>query len=396
MPLTAAQLRAAKPDATRDRYLTDDTIRPGRLRLLIRHGSAPQGAGGGWVWQYRYTVSTGQRRAVALGPYPTLTLEAARAKARELAADGLQRKTTTSFLDVAKGWHSSRQLHATVDARTLDDAWRRLELHALPELGKMAVGEIRIPDVSRTLDATLKRVQARGKGGGEMVKRVRILIGQVFEYAIREELAPSDPSRALRGVYKEQSGEHFAAVTTPDEAAKLLRDVWTYSGYVSTRLALQFAALAFPRAGSIAAMTWDELDLERAIWTCPAAHMKMKRDHCTPLSTQALAVLREAERWRVSEYVFPGNDGHRHSAGTLNMALRRLGYGGKHTAHGFRAMAGSLLRTELRERHEVVEEALAHVVGNRIVAAYSRGQYFDERRVMMQRWGDWVTSSVGS
>jgi integrase len=104
--------------------------------------------------------------------------------------------------------------------------------------------------------------------------------------------------------------------------------------------------------------------------------------------------LQDARKWGDGNtLVFPGERGTKMSKNTLNMALKRAGFSGRHTMHGFRSTAGSLWRTDLKARHEVIEEALAHVETRKVVAAYSRGQYLDERREVMQRWADYLDAA---
>src|SRR5205814_7811727 len=134
---------------------------------------------------------------------------------------------------------------------------------------------------------------------------------------------------------------------------------------------------------------WSEIDLEEAIWIIPANRMKMKTEHIVPLSRQATALLREVRAiGGGSRYVFPGRNLDRPmSNNTMLFALYRLGYKGKMTGHGFRAVASTILN-ESGFRADVVERQLAHCERDDVRGAYNRAEYLPERRKMMQQWAD--------
>lgn len=125
----------------------------------------------------------------------------------------------------------------------------------------------------------------------------------------------------------------------------------------------------------------------------PAARMKMRKDHIVPLSRQTVAILKEQKeetgQWR---FVFPNQVRPKKSMSnnTVLKALERMGYKGRMTGHGFRALAMSTIKEKLGYRHEVVDRQLAHAPRNKIDAAYDRAKFLDERKIMMQRWADYL------
>ena len=129
--------------------------------------------------------------------------------------------------------------------------------------------------------------------------------------------------------------------------------------------------------------------MDGATWIVPAARMKMKAEHVVPLSRQALAILGELRAiGGGSRYVFPGRNPDKPiSNNTLLFALYRLGYKGKMTGHGFRAIASTVLN-EAGFRPDVIERQLAHQERNAVRAAYHRSEYLPERTKMMQQWAD--------
>jgi integrase len=159
--------------------------------------------------------------------------------------------------------------------------------------------------------------------------------------------------------------------------------------------ALEFLILTAARTGEVIGARWDEIDMEAKIWTIPASRMKAGREHRVPLAESALAVLIHMQSLRQNEYVFPGDQRAQLSNMALLMVLRRMKRGDI-TAHGFR----STFRTWAAERtnfaQEVVETALAHVVGNKVEAAYQRGDMFEKRRRLMTAWAEFCARKLGA
>lgn len=142
--------------------------------------------------------------------------------------------------------------------------------------------------------------------------------------------------------------------------------------------------------------TWDEFDLEAGEWLIPAARMKMKRPHIVPLSRQAIALLKEqkaeTEDFTNCKWVFPSQIGHAKSMSNVTIlgAIKNLGFDGRMTGHGFRALAMGVIKEKLKYRHEVVDRQLAHAPQNKVNAAYDRAQFLDERKKMMQDYADYL------
>jgi integrase len=174
---------------------------------------------------------------------------------------------------------------------------------------------------------------------------------------------------------------------------QLLRPIDGYDGQPATRAALRLAPYVFLRPGELRAAEWSEFDLEAEEWRIPGPRMKMGDQHIAPLSSQAVAILRELQPLTGNgRYVFPaiGPATRPLSENTLNAGLRRLGYSGdEHTAHGFRSMASTLLN-EQGWHPDLIELQLAHAERNKVRAAYNKAQRLPERRKMMQAWADYL------
>lgn len=186
--------------------------------------------------------------------------------------------------------------------------------------------------------------------------------------------------------------KHLSAITTPDGAGELMRAIEGYSGHAITLFALRLSAHLFVRPGELRHAEWSEFDFDRSVWSIPAEKMKMRRPHRVPLSTQVV-VLFEA-LWELTggeKYCFPSfrSSARPMSENTVNAALRALGFSQEPmTAHGFRAMAATLLNETGRFNPDAIERQLAHMENNGVRRAYTRGEYWDELVTIMQFWSD--------
>ena len=187
-----------------------------------------------------------------------------------------------------------------------------------------------------------------------------------------------------------------------DQLPNFLKALDAYDGGVRTRLALKLMVLTFARTTELRAARWSEvenLEGSEPLWRIPAERMKMKREHLVPLVAQTVAILRQLRDLPGSEaspFLFPSpsREGHM-SNNTMLYALYRLGYHGRATVHGFRAMASTLLN-ERGFRPDVIERQLAHHEGNAVRASYNRAEYLSERRAMMQYWADQLDVFAGA
>ncbi len=176
----------------------------------------------------------------------------------------------------------------------------------------------------------------------------------------------------------------------------LLRAIEEYDGQPMTQLALKLAPHVFVRPGELRQAEWSEFDLNAGVWKIAASKMKMRQPHIVPLSRQAIEILRAAMtltgRHRyVFASIYPGD--RPMSENTINAALRRLGYtGDEMTAHGFRAMASTLLNECGMWNPDAIERALAHKAADAVRGAYHRGAHWAERVAMAQWWSDYLDS----
>jgi integrase len=204
--------------------------------------------------------------------------------------------------------------------------------------------------------------------------------------------AKSDPAALLLGAVAAPRPKHLAAIVDAKRVGELLRAIDSYTGQPATRLALALLPHVFVRPGELRQAEWKEFDFDAAIWRIPASRMKKRREHVVPLSRQAIAILQEARKIAGQEgFVFPalGRRNRPLSENTFTAALRRMGFAADEmTAHGFRAMASTLLNESGKWLPDVIERALAHKDADQVRAAYHRGAHWNERVAMAQWWSD--------
>lgn len=393
--LTAAELRTMKPNGKRG---------PRRLagRCLFLEPCPRKLA-----WLFRYdSPDTGKRSWLSIGSYPAMSLSEARARAEALYAQvqrGIDPKRERAAevpptLDaIAAEWDAGRT--GRVSDRTRENAMQRLRLHVSPALGDRIITTIQSSEVRAVLD----RIVAQGIT--ETAHRTYMAIKQVFDYAEARDMLPGkNPVTPLRRAYPPAPPTHHPSVAGEVEIGKLVAAVDGYQGTYVTRAALRLGLLLFVRPGEeLRCARWDEIDLDAAEWRVRGDRMKVKQrtPHMVPLSTQAIAILREhrAAAPPRSPFVFPGRDGKRPmSPNTLNVALNALGYGRDaaqcQRAHAFRALASTHLHNiAVTEQGcgftgEHVEMQLAHKAIGRVAAAYNRNEFLPQRRILMQRWAD--------
>lgn len=343
-------------------------------------------------WRLRYKLG-GKENRVSLGLYPDVSLKEAREKAGEFKAglDGrTKRSEVRTFKEVAQEWI---EMHRGVwTDKYHEETSRKLEIDIY---GKIGDADIRSISPRMVLDA-LRQIEARGVF--ETARKVMSLCSLIFRFGVASSYVDSDPCRDLKGALAPRRQGHFAAITDAAGASALMRAVDAYRGSAIVRLSLLFTAYTFVRQGEMRFSTWEEFDFDKALWTIPARRMKMRREHLVPLSRQVVAVLREVkEVCPDGAYVFMSirSKGKPLSENTVRMAIRSMGFDNDTmTAHGFRAMASSLLN-EQGWRPDVIERQLAHVEGNSVRAAYNRTDYLVERTRMMQAWADFLDSLRG-
>lgn len=387
MALSDVVARNAKP-GERDYKLADS----GGLYLLVTPS-------GGKLWRLKFRV-LGVEKKLSLGRYPDLSLREARAvrdKAREAIAAGIDPAASkrrdriaakiamgTTFAEVSEEYIDKVEREGRASATVGKLRWVRTLL--LPAIGHRPIDQIEPHEILSVLKSQ------ESAGTLETAKRTRAFTSRVFRYAVATARAKADPALLLLGAVAAPKPRHLAAIVDAKRAGDLLRAIDAYAGQPATRLALALLPHVFVRPGELRQAEWGEIDFEAAVWRIPAARMKKRREHVVPLSRQSFDVLEQARALTgEGRFVFPalGRRDRPLSENTITLALRKMGFGADEmTAHGFRAMASTLLNESGKWSPDAIERALAHKGGDSVRAAYHRGAHWQERVAMAQWWSD--------
>ena len=357
-------------------------------------------ASGGKLWRFDYRFD-GKRKTLALGAYPDVSLADARNKrddARKLLANDIDPSETkkaakvsktgalaNSFEMVAREWAISYFTNKSDShkAKTV----RRLENYIFPWLGNKPISEITAPQILEVI----KRIENLNKL--ETAHRTMQATSQIFRHAVRTGRALRDPTIDLRGALPAPIVKHMAAFTEPKEIAELLRAIDGFTGSFTVQCALRLSPLVFTRPSELRMAKWADIDLEANEWRYLVT--KTKTMHLVPLSKQAAKLFTDLKAISGhGEYVFQnGHDPKKPmSPAAINAALKRMGYDTQKdiTAHGFRAMARTILHERLNIDPYIIEHQLAHKVPDTLGAAYNRTKFIEQRTAMMQSWADYL------
>jgi integrase len=368
---------------------------------------------GSKLWIYRYKLD-GKDQTASFGVWPEVSLADARdgrddarkdmragitpkdrkrMQKRQFAEE--RRQWGHTFETVARKWHKE-----TCKKRGANNPWTNdkhrdqvintLKTYAFPKIGTIPIDDLRPVDVRKVIEG-MKNV-----GKWETAQRVFQRISMVIDSAIERELTDSNPCDVLRRqkLFKNRPAAINFAALAPVDLSDLMKALKENPLQPKTETALMLSLLTAVRPGELRNAEWTEFDLEDKLWIIPAEKMKMGRDHVVPLSDQAIQILLHLSTWTgLNKYLFPHRSKGREpmSNGTVNQALKRLGFTGRTTAHGFRSTFSTWANESGLYQRDAIERQLAHVEGNKIRGAYNRAEYLEERTLMMQVWADYVT-----
>ncbi|NTV12363.1 MAG: integrase arm-type DNA-binding domain-containing protein [Desulfobulbaceae bacterium] len=395
--LSDAAVRTAKPkDKT---YMLRDG---GGLWLVL------EPSGRKW-WKLR-VVFAKKENSFSLGDYPAVSIADAREKrndARKKLGAGIdpgnarkaekaQNSGEGTFENVAREWQAKFSKVEWSESHS-KNILSRLEKNIFPWLGARPVAEITAPEII----SVFRKIEERGHL--ETLHRTLTNCGQVFRYAIATGRGTVDPTYKMGEAFPKAIKHHFSTITDPVGVGNLLRAIDAYHGTFVVKCALMLAPLVFLRPKELRLAEWSEFDFERAVWLIPINRMKRtRRDkeakpkevHIVPLSRQALGILKELYQLTGGgRLVFPGLRGKDRaiSDATMTNALRRIGYDRDEMhVHGFRAMAKTMMKQNLKLDDDWIERQLSHAVKGPLGRAYDRTTFEPERWKMMQVWADYL------
>ncbi|QDX31300.1 tyrosine-type recombinase/integrase [Dickeya poaceiphila] len=386
MPLTDLEIRRSKPKEK------PYTLNDGNgLSILIE----PNGSKG---WRFRYRFD-GKPKMLSLGTYPTVSLNDARQRrdeAKKLVASGInpsevrkqekqarQEAIGNTFEGIAREWYEKR--FDRWSASYAEEMIKTFEADVFPYIGHRPIAEIKPME----LMAVLSRLNDRG--ATEKLRKVRQRCGEVWRYAVVTGRAEYNPAPDLASAFAPHKKEHYAFLAV-GEIPEFFRVLNTYTGSLIVKLAMRLLVITGLRPGELRKAEWSEFDFDNQLWEVPPARMKKRRPHCVPLSSQAIAILEQLKPMTGQyKYVFPGRVHHSKpmSEMAMNVLIRRIGYAGRVTGHGFRHTMSTILH-EQGYNTAWIETQLAHVDKNSIRGTYNHAQYLDGRREMLQWYADYM------
>lgn len=390
MPLSDVACKNAKPD-TKEYKLSDG----GGLNLHVMPSGSKL-----WRMKYRYM---GKEKTLSIGPYPEIGLAQAR-KERDLARGMLANQqdpsvakqekkrllaisASNTFEALARRWHEKNA--PTWSPKHSATILHRLECDVFPEIGKMPISDIGTPRIAALIEAVEDR------GAAEMARRCLQYCRAVFAYAKIHGLVQHNPADIKASDILSATGRRHHPAMEAKDLPVFLRKLYSNEArlYKPTQIAMEMMMYTFVRTGELIKARWEEFDFERKVWEIPASRMKMKRPHLVPLSNQVIVLLEDLKKFSGNRpYLFPGQrdpKGHM-SNNALLVALKRMGYNGIHTGHGFRALALSTIMEELGYPYEIPDVQLAHAKKGDVEAAYNRAKFIKQRTQMMQDWADYI------
>ena len=387
--LTDADCRNAKPGEA-DRKMFDG----GGLYLFVSKA-------GNKTWRLSYRVA-GKPKTLSFGPYPLITLAKAREKRDEAKrklidrVDPMQeRKDHKAAVEAEKRRMTLAQASETFwDGRKdISDDYRRnakrgIEMH-LREIGDMDIGAV----TRENLITELNKMDAAGLH--VYVRKVRMWVGHVFDWAVEQSLATINPAQLIdsRKAFGKATVRNFSALEIDDVPAFMQR-LSIENKHLLSVIGCKMIAYTWTRTKEMRTMLWDEINVSKAEWVIPAGKMKRARDHVVPMPRQAMALLEEIKaRGSRSPYVFPSDrrDDRPMSENAVLYLMYRMGYKGDMTGHGWRTVASTWANSK-KFHEDAIEMQLSHAPENKVRSAYNRYRYIDERREMLQAHADWIES----
>jgi len=355
-------------------------------------------------WRQKYRIN-GREKLLTHGEYPFVTLLEARElrdKARELLAKGkdpsTEKKTKqdnkkNTFKSVAQDWHET--MTPSWSANHVQKVIVSLESDIFPDIGKTPIEEITAPEIV----TSLKRIERRGSH--EQANRVAQRVNAVFRFALAGGLISYNPAQSVKDTLKQPEKKNYNSIT-PEELPDFLEALADYDGHPIVKLATEFLMLTFVRTGELRGAKWHEFDIKNKLWEIPAERMKVKKTktgepmpHLVPLSDRAVEILETLKSYTGNrEHIFasPTKPMNPISNNTILQALKRMGYAGKMTGHGFRHLASTVLN-EKGYNPDAIEKQLAHSDSS-VRGVYNKSMLIQDRILIMQDWSEYISKIV--
>ncbi|MDH0178724.1 tyrosine-type recombinase/integrase [Acinetobacter pittii] len=347
-------------------------------------------------WQLRYKKENGQWSWMGLGAYPEVGGALARRKASEQLAkialgESIETKSTLKlkqqkvanqkFSILINEWLNTKKNNW--GAATFDKAKKSIERHIIP-----AFGDRDFTSISPVEWFTFFQGLQRNLNIHTQVDKLTSYCRNTYDWAKFQGRVNSNPLEGMAKHLDKNVGGNMKFVEL-DELPTLIRSIRSYPKR-NLAIGLELFILLFPRPVELRSATWDQFDLEKAVWTKPAEIMKNGIAHAVPLPKQAILLLKELQLYKTeSNLLFPsrGSLTKPISDNTFNMALNRMGYKGRQNPHGFRHIASTALNNRFSDKEQVIETCLAHMKKG-VKGVYDKAAHFEERKEVMQWYAD--------
>jgi integrase len=389
-PLTDTQIKALKATSKDKKYFDG-----GGLFLLVKSTGVK-------LWRFKYKKPISYKETLlSFGKYPETSLQQARKQrdeARELIKQGIdpqhhkaeqeQRKQeacNNTFYAMAEKWFKFKTEQG-LEEQTLKKAWRSLENHVFPYIKDIPINQV-------TAIKAINALQPLNNNNKyETVKRVCRRINEIMYYAVNMGIIDNNPLAKITDVFNSPKVKNQPTIP-PTELPQFMQALAMAKIELQTRCVIEWQLLTLTRPSEAVGAKWEEINLDKKLWSIPAERMKMDRPHNIPLSPQAIKILEIMKSINhKSEFVFPTARAPYNkpmSSQTANMAIKRMGYKDKLVAHGLRALAITALN-EQSFNYDVIESALSHVDKNAVRRAYNKAEYEHQKRIMLDWWGNFV------
>ena len=389
-PLTDTQIKALKANSKDKKYFDG-----GGLFLLVKSSGAKL-----WRFKYKKPISN-KETLLSFGKYPEVSLQQARKQrdeARELIKQGIdpqehkaeqeqlkQEAICNTFYSMAERWFKFKTEQG-LEEQTLKKAWRSLENHVFPYIKDIPINQV-------TAVKAINALQPLNNNNKyETVKRVCRRINEIMYYAVNMGIIDNNPLAKITDVFNSPKVKNQPTIS-PTELPQFMQALSMASIELQTRCVIEWQLLTLTRPSEAVGARWGEINFNKKIWSIPAERMKMDRPHNIPLLPQAIKILDIMKSINnKSEFIFPTARPPYNkpmNSQTANMAIKRMGYKDKLVAHGLRALASTTL-IEQGFNYDVIESALSHVDKNAVRRAYNKAEYEQQKRIMLDWWGDFV------
>lgn len=387
-PLTNTEIKQAKPK-DKEYNLADG----GGLLLRVKPNGTKL-----WLFNYKKPY-TKQRSNISFGKYPALSLAEARKmqrEANELLAKFIDPKEhrqnihnqavedyENSIGKWALEWKRLKSLQ--VKETTITKAFNSVNRYILTDIRDMPIRKVRVKHIKPLLDPLVSQDKR------ETVKRLCMFINEIMRLALAANVIDLNPLSDLTKLFPNSQKTHQPTIK-PEQLPELMQKIGHANIKHTTRCLFELQLHTMTRPIEAASAKWIDFDLENKIWAIPPERMKMKKTHLIPLSNQVLELLEIIKSFSSGrDYLFPSaKDPLSHAnSQTVNMMLKRNGFGGKLVSHGLRALASTTMNEQGFD-YDVIEAALAHVDKNEVRRSYNRTDYLKKRIILMDWWSNHI------